>query len=281
MAGVQQLVGILLIVMFGIAMAAPRQQPRPAYNFGLSHRVTDLVNLSISFNNQHRGHVVVGLFGKTVPKAVENFKALCTGREGFGYVNSTFHRVLRDFIVQGGDFELGNGKGGYSMFNDNPGRRFTAENFNCPHREGSVAMASESRTRLGSQFYFVAAKEDDVRFLNGKHVVFGHIVSGRSLITKMARVPTSRQDVPKHVLRITACSTSMYVDPQDKLNQPPKKRLLDDDDVIAESVNAAKHSEGPRKPVKPVDAKQKKTDDVKQRKPEAKRVHPAKHNITK
>lgn len=239
----------LFLLIGSSAAATPRankQRRGTAYNFGLSYRVTDFVNMTFSINNQHTAHVGIGLFGKTSPKAAENFKALCTMRDGFGYVNSTFHRVLRDFIVQGGDFEHNNGKGGYSVFNDNPGRRFSAENYNCPHKQGSLAMAAESRTRLGSQFYFVAAKEDDVRFLNGKHVVFGHVVSGMKTVTKMARVSTSRDDVPKQTIRITACTSSLYVDPQDKLTEPPKKLLLDDD-TFGEPKVGGKNFEGPRK----------------------------------
>lgn len=239
----------LIVSAANAAPKPPRSGPSAPYNFGLPYRVTDLVNMSIAFNNQHRGHIVVALFGKTVPKAAENFKALCSGREGFGYVNSSFHRVLRDFIVQGGDFEHNNGKGGYSVFQDNPGRRFSAENYNCPHRQGSVAMASESRTRLGSQFYFVVGKEGDVRFLNGKHVVFGHVVSGfKTVVAKMGRAQTTRQDQPRHPMRITGCTTSVYVDPQDNLNQPPKKILIDDD-AFGETKDAAgNHHEGPKKP---------------------------------
>jgi peptidyl-prolyl cis-trans isomerase B (cyclophilin B) len=253
---------LLPVVAAAVAARANKGRQRGSpYNFGLSYRVTDLVNMTLSINNQHTAHIGIGLFGKTAPKAVENFKALCTMRDGFGYVNSTFHRVLRDFIVQGGDFEHHNGKGGYSVFNDNPGRRFSAENYNCPHKQGSLAMASESRTRLGSQFYFVAGKEDDVRFLNGKHVVFGHAVSGLKTVLKMGRVPTSRDDVPKHTIRITACTTSLYVDPQDKLTEAPKKLLLDDDEFGTPKIGG-KVFEGPKKRAVPAqkgaaDAKQK------------------------
>ena len=148
----------------------------------------------------------MGLYGAAVPKTVENFRALCTGEKGVGtrgkplhYKGSIFHRVIPQFMLQGGDFTDGNGRGGESIY----GEKFADESFAIKHSgAGDLSMANAGPNTNGSQFFITTIK---TAWLDGRHVVFGEVCSGYEEVIKKCEALGSGGGKTDETIVITDC----------------------------------------------------------------------------
>lgn len=170
-------------------------------------RVTEKVWFDITMDGEALGRVVIGLFGKTVPKTVKNFVELAQKPQGEGFKGSKFHRVIKDFMIQGGDFTKGDGTGGRSIYGD----RFADENFKLKHYgAGWLSMANAGKDTNGSQF-FITVKQTP--WLDGRHVVFGKVIKGMDIIRKIENVKTDARDKPSVDVVISDSGSEIVSEP--------------------------------------------------------------------
>eukprot|EP01083_Nonionella_stella_P212488 767313_1 len=170
------------------------------------------VFLDIELADEPIGRIVIELFNDIVPKTAKNFYYLCTGEKGkcksnesklLCYKNSKFHRVIRNFMIQGGDITKGNGIGGESIY----GNTFEDENFILKHdRPGRVSMANSGPNQNASQFFITCSKQTH---LNNKHVVFGQVISGMNIVNSIQNLPVKQyktnSNKPKFPVKISEC----------------------------------------------------------------------------
>jgi len=194
--------------------------------------------------------IVMKLYDDITPKTCKNFRALCTGSEGnvpgtetkLSYKGSIFHRVIKSFMIQGGDFTNFNGTGGVSIYSE----MFEDENFDkACDRTGLLCMANRGPNTNGSQFFITTTPNS--HHLTGKHVVFGEVVSGMNSVRAIENTQTGEGDLPVRRVEIADCGALESFEPSvpadgdatpDYPEDLPEQESKDDDAKIkiAESV---------------------------------------------
>ncbi|KAI9459234.1 peptidyl-prolyl cis-trans isomerase Cpr7 [Lactarius psammicola] len=185
----------------------------------MSETTRSITYFDISIAGQPAGRVVFQLYNDLVPKTAENFRALCTGEKGIGssgkplwYKGSGFHRVIKKFMIQGGDFTAGNGTGGESIY----GEKFEDEAFPLKHTTPFLlSMANAGPNTNGSQFFITCTA---TAHLDGKHVIFGEVIRGKSIVRRIENHPASDGDVPTEPIIITDSGELSPTDPS--LSEP-------------------------------------------------------------
>uniref|UniRef100_A0A183BL54 Peptidyl-prolyl cis-trans isomerase n=1 Tax=Globodera pallida TaxID=36090 RepID=A0A183BL54_GLOPA len=198
---------LFCIILFLISHVQSKEAERDAIDKPKGPKVTEKVYFDIKIGDEDVGRIEIGLFGKTVPKTVENFVELAKKPKGEGYVGSIIHRIIKDFMIQGGDFTKGDGTGGKSIW----GEKFPDENFKLKHYgAGWLSMANSGKDTNGSQFFITCKKTS---WLDGRHVVFGKILSGMSIIRRIEHTKTLAGDRPEKDVTIAAAGQIQVVAP--------------------------------------------------------------------
>lgn len=169
--------------------------------FGIKNKIkvkkqTELVYFDIRIKNNFIGKLVIKLYDENVPKTCHNFRSLCIDKK---YQNTIFHRIIKDFMIQGGDYENFNGTGGKSIYGD----KFSDENFNIKHDQPYLlSMANCGQDTNGSQFFITT---NPAPHLDGKHVVFGKVIEGTEIVDNLNLVKTNSDDKPFNDVVISDC----------------------------------------------------------------------------
>ncbi|CAG0894738.1 unnamed protein product [Darwinula stevensoni] len=199
------------------------------------------------------GRIVIELYQDVCPKTCENFRCLCTGEMGLGqktgkplhYKGCQFHRIVKDFIIQGGDFSAGNGTGGESIY----GGTFADENFKLRHdKPFLLSMANKGKDTNGSQF-FITTKPTP--HLDGVHVVFGRVIQGQEVVSKIEDLPTNpTNSCPTIEVTVANCGELIRVpkskDKSGKEGEKKKKRKKEKEEKKKKKKNKNKEKEKDR-----------------------------------
>ncbi|SOV15524.1 peptidyl-prolyl cis-trans isomerase [Plasmodium sp. gorilla clade G2] len=184
-----KLVSIILVIFFMFHKYAVCTE---------EHEITHKTYFDITIDDKPLGRIVFGLYGKVAPKTVKNFVSICKGTVVDGkmlhYTNSIFHRIIPNFMAQGGDITNFNGTGGLSIY----GKKFEDENFKVNHsRRGLLSMANAGKNTNGSQFFILFIPTP---WLDGRHVVFGEVIEGLDKLVHIEAVGTDSGEPLKRVL---------------------------------------------------------------------------------
>jgi len=217
----------------------------------------------IQLDGNAAGRIVFELFSDVCPLTVENFRALCTGEKGDGkltgkplhYKGSGFHRVVKDFMIQGGDFTAGNGTGGESIY----GGTFKDESLDLKHdKQFLLSMANRGKDTNGSQFFVTTQA---VPHLDGVHVVFGHVISGQDVVSQIEKLPVDNGKKPLTEVIISNCGELVpMLKPKNKPEkEKSKKKKRKSEDHQSSSDSEGEDEEGGKKKKKKEKKRKKKS----------------------
>ncbi|XP_045602406.1 peptidyl-prolyl cis-trans isomerase G [Procambarus clarkii] len=216
----------------------------------MGHRIRCFFDVEI--DGIPSGRVIFELFNEVCPKTCENFRALCTGEMGEGkttckplhYRGVKFHRVIKDFMIQAGDFSAGNGTGGESIY----GGQFEDENFDMDHSDPFLlSMANRGKDTNGSQFFITTQPSTH---LDGKHVVFGRVVSGQEVVVAIENLPVDNRSRPLQPAVIANCGELVLqrsIKLKEKKHKKKKENISSDSDCDSEKKKKKKKKKKERK----------------------------------